>query len=139
MIDGRCAVCTPQYNFVRVISTLEVHWQPAKCRVKVANAARCSSRTRAKLVTNDHLKFIYFSRATRICPSFVNNFPLAESADIDEVATSKSVSFFYVFHCAVHWDVAVVFQHSFYGVLSQFSSSGSQYPKTPTVSYNQGG
>jgi hypothetical protein len=29
-------------------------------------------------------------------------------------------------------NVAVVFQHSFYGVLSQFSSSGSQYPKTPT-------
>ena len=96
MIDGRCAVCTPQQNFVRVISTLEVHWQPAKCRVKVANAARSSSRTRAKLVTSDHSKFISFqglpAYPLRLCTTF-----LPESADIDKVATSKSVSFFYQF------------------------------------------
>ena len=34
IIDGRCAVCNPQYNFVRMISTLDVRWQLAKCRVK---------------------------------------------------------------------------------------------------------
>jgi hypothetical protein len=101
MIDGRCAVCTPQYNFVRLISTLEVLWQPAKCRVKVANAAAHSSRTRAKLVTNDHSKFIYFSRATRIYPSFMYNFPTGISRYRQSCDIKIRLFFLLIFHCLV--------------------------------------
>jgi hypothetical protein len=101
MIDGRCAVCTPQYNFVRLISTLEVLWQPAKCRVKVANAAAHSSRTRAKLVTTTTQNISTFQGlpeyTLRLCTTFI-----PESADIDKVATSKSSSFFYSFF-SVWW------------------------------------
>ena len=91
MNDRRGVVANSQYKCARMISTLDVHWQPAKCWVKVANAAGCSSRTRAKLVTSDHLKFIYVSRAmtaTRMYPSFVHNFPTGisryrQSCDIE--------------------------------------------------------
>ena len=72
MFDRRGVAANPQYSFARTISTLDVRWQPAKCRVKGENAARHSSRTRAKLVTSDHSKFIYVSRAAIIYPSFMH-------------------------------------------------------------------
>jgi hypothetical protein len=90
-----------QYKCARMISTLDVHWQPAKCRVKVANAARCSSRTRAKLVTSDHSKCIYFSRATSIYP-FVHNFPTGISRYRLSCDMEIELFFLLVFHCLVH-------------------------------------
>ena len=53
IIDGCCVVCNPLYTFVRMIPTLDVRWQLAKCPVKVANAARDSSRTRSRTTAYD--------------------------------------------------------------------------------------
>ena len=53
IIDGCCVVCNPLYTFVRMIPTLDVRWQLAKCPVKVANAARDSSRRRSRTTAYD--------------------------------------------------------------------------------------
>ena len=100
-IDGRCVVANSQYKFARMISTLDVSWQREKCRVKVANAARSSSRTRAKLVTSDHSKFIYVSRATSMYPSFVHNFPTGISRYRQSCDIEITLLFLLIFQCLV--------------------------------------